>query len=533
MKKTGKIIALLLTGAALLPLGGCKSSTSQVTEIKPLEEYAYDETKVYDVSWTSWLGSPVEEDAEMVKYWNEKLGVNIDVWNIDPGNYTETLGLKIAGGVVPDEIWLPDVTTYYKYAKDGILAEISEDIIKQCAPHLYEYYMSEEPMAFKYRSVNGKLYGIPAVSSVGRTPMVYRGDWLEKLGVEKVPETLEEFETLMYKFAKEDPDGNGKDDTYGLSNSGLDAVFGAYGLVRGYWLEKDGQLVYADVQPEMKEALALLAKWYQDGVLDVEFVMDEKQGSGSNMSKPFVTGRIGFTASGEDWHYKPKLENSSEANDWEGDNIKELRKLDPNAADSVVFGLPVIGPDGKRGMKTGNKVGTESNTVAFGAHLNSEPDKLAKILSMIDTIGFSSRENLLIAENGIEGKHWNFNDKQQIVYTDSKYEQYTERAKIGAHTVMTPLKSSQWADVGAESYAEWIATGPRTKEFGIANELKTVLPSETRYKAELDKLSSETYIAIITGDKPIDEFDSFVEEWNKLGGDKLTQEANDWYSEIK
>ncbi len=532
MKKTKQLIMGLLLASIAAPLvSGCGSQQTQ-TKMQSLDKYVYDSSKVYDITWTSWLGSPVDEDAEMIKYWNEKLGVNIEIWNIDPGNYTEALGLKIAGGNVPDELWTPDVTTYYKYAKDGILAEISEDILKQCAPNLYEYYMSEEPMAFKYWSVNGKQYGIPAISSVGRTPMVYRGDWMKNVGVDKVPETLEEFEDLMYKFAKEDPDGNGVDDTYGLSNSGLDAVYGAYGLVKGYWLDRDGTLVYADIQPEMKEALALLNKWYQDGVLDVEFVMDEKQGSGSNMSKPFVTGRIGFTASGEDWHYKPILENSTEANDWEGDNVKEMRKLDPEGADSITFGLPVIGPYGKRGMKTGNKVGTESNTVAFGAQLNNEPDKLAKILNVIDTIGFSSLENYLTAENGIEGKHWEFNDKNQIVYLDSKYEQYTERAKIGAHTVMTPLKSLAW-NTGTESYDNWIANGPRSKEYGIANALKTVLPSETRYRTELDKLASETFIAIITGDKPIDEFDKFVEDWKKMGGETLEKEANEWYASVK
>ena len=44
---------------------------------------------------------------------------------------------------------------------------------------------------------------------------------------------------------------------------------------------------------------------------------------------------------------------------------------------------------------------------------------------------------------------------------------------------------------------------------------------------------SETYIAIITGDKPISYFDEFVDKWRKAGGDTLEKEANEWYASIK
>ena len=35
------------------------------------------------------------------------------------------------------------------------------------------------------------------------------------------------------------------------------------------------------------------------------------------------------------------------------------------------------------------------------------------------------------------------------------------------------------------------------------------------------------YLQIITGEKPLDYFDEFVEQWKKLGGDTLTQEVQD------
>jgi putative aldouronate transport system substrate-binding protein len=47
----------------------------------------------------------------------------------------------------------------------------------------------------------------------------------------------------------------------------------------------------------------------------------------------------------------------------------------------------------------------------------------------------------------------------------------------------------------------------------------------------LKKLSTETYLKIIYGEKPISYFDEFVKEWLDNGGKKITDEVNAWYSE--
>ena len=45
-------------------------------------------------------------------------------------------------------------------------------------------------------------------------------------------------------------------------------------------------------------------------------------------------------------------------------------------------------------------------------------------------------------------------------------------------------------------------------------------------KGELLNFEEESFKAIITGQKPIDYFDTFVAEWKRLGGTKITQEVN-------
>lgn len=61
--------------------------------------------------------------------------------------------------------------------------------------------------------LDGKHYGIPFSRQAFVT--VVRKDWREKVGLD-VPETWEDLTALADAFANEDPDGNGKQDTYGM-----------------------------------------------------------------------------------------------------------------------------------------------------------------------------------------------------------------------------------------------------------------------------------------------------------------------------
>jgi len=38
-----------------------------------------------------------------------------------------------------------------------------------------------------------------------------------------------------------------------------------------------------------------------------------------------------------------------------------------------------------------------------------------------------------------------------------------------------------------------------------------------------------TYVEFITGARSLDEWDTFVETWYSIGGEIITEEANEWY----
>ena len=52
-------------------------------------------------------------------------------------------------------------------------------------------------------------------------------------------------------------------------------------------------------------------------------------------------------------------------------------------------------------------------------------------------------------------------------------------------------------------------------------------------KAVMDMMEKEVFIKIIMGESPIEEFDKFVDDWYKIGGEEITNEVNSWYDSIK
>ena len=162
-------------------------------------------------------------------------------------------------------------------------------------------------MFWDFAMIDGNMVTVPPVAKAGTMlpkVMLLRGDWLEKLGVTELPYSLDDFIDLMYRFAKEDPDNNGEDDTYGFSTSVIRAIFGAfYGYTsfpdpsyssRIEFYHLDGKIQCGDILPTNKEALRILAKCYADGVIDPEFVAQNGENTGGYwaLSQPFINGRI-------------------------------------------------------------------------------------------------------------------------------------------------------------------------------------------------------------------------------------------------
>jgi putative aldouronate transport system substrate-binding protein len=439
--------------------------------------------------------------------------------------------------------YLKQADTLNNYVRQGVVAKIPLDMIQKYAPNVYKVLSEQAPGYLEMGKVKGAQYGIPAVNvpNMYHIPLVYRSDWMKKVGVTQTPTTLEEFESLMYKFAKNDPDGNGKNDTYGLSQDGLNAVFGAFGLVpfdhnskgaagTDYWLISEGKVVNASIHPDVKKALALMAKWYKDGVIDPEFITGENQGGYWALSHAFIKGRIGFTTRGNYYHYAmPGVymnvdENGKKVACDPGATAKEIIAADPKM--TITFGQSLKGPTGKQGIKSYNLL---MNFYCFGKQLEKDPAKMAKVLQLMNESAnpdFVARKSI---ENGPKDKYWKLLDADtETTMFIPPYDKDTGyNSRIGAQLVYfvfpfpTKAPREQWAaSLGYD-------------KLGITNLIQVGLPVATKYKTDLMKMRDEAYIQIITGAKPVDYFDDFVKSYLSAGGSAAQKDAQAYYEEMK
>ena len=94
--------------------------------------------------------------------------------------------------------------------------------------------------------------------------MYIRQGWMDQVGVDSLPTTMDEYHDLATKFTFEDPDNNGEDDTYGISwHSGAQMqqfyyFWGAMGIGVNTFSEDNGKVTFSSVEPKFKQSLKTL-----------------------------------------------------------------------------------------------------------------------------------------------------------------------------------------------------------------------------------------------------------------------------------
>lgn len=148
------------------------------------------------------------------------------------------------------------------------------------------------------KTKDGQIYGVFTKYQGGTMPIV-RKDWLDELNLSE-PATLDDYYNVLKAFTEQDPDGNGKKDTYGLSTAGmyeLQGFFSAAGLKQRYVETADGKL---DVPYSTDAAIPVyewLNKLFKEGILDPNFTTNDT----GKMRDLFLTDRVGMITYWDAW----------------------------------------------------------------------------------------------------------------------------------------------------------------------------------------------------------------------------------------
>lgn len=461
------------------------------------------------------------DDNEILQLIEERFDVIIE-----PVDYSiqdeEQVQLRLAEGRMPD--FFQDFGYWQTLIDQRLVRPVSEEMLRSNMPatvaKLEELLGADEFQKQLY--IDGEVWGVPQWSAryenTQRTAI--RLDWLENVGIDKIPETLPEFEEMLVAFTFDDPDGNGVDDTYGLSQGwfGFFPTLAAYGVHDGwgYLADDEGRVYNPIITEDYRDALELLHRWYELGVIDPEFVTDDR----ALHVRKFVEGRLGTLMDGDGWFFP------SNANGY----IPRLKAANPDAEAAVIMNPRRV--DGEHaGMFRAKLMWARGYSKFFGYETSDE--KVERIMQILDSFA-ADFDWWVRAQYGIEGQDYTVADGAIVANADLTMDEMVERGLM-SYSNITPLLPQEmrrtmppgdW-EVRSDSLDhERVIRGPGFATTGV-NE------AEQRYAADLGTIVSEYRVNAIVGDVDIDEsWDEYVDRWLDAGGAEVLAEYQDMYDQM-
>jgi len=331
-----------------------------------------------------------EGDTDFIrKAIEEKFNVTLNIEYIPSGSdFDNRLNLLIASQDYPD-LFIATGVNSQTYIRDGVVADMDDYINPQKTPNYFKWVSEVELQRF---AVEGVFQRAPVIfpREVYRSYYV-RKDWIEALNAKdpglnlKVPTNYDEMLAVMRAFTFNDPDGNGQNDTYGISAAGNGTSISmdfpdwiANGLV-GSFMIRDNELVDVQSDSAVQHVLQGIKDKMAEGIYDPDWFLLKGQ---EHIDKA-VAGKVGIVAAGA----------KNFAFDSNPASIQNRSKaVNPNADWAAFHPFP-------ENAWTDN---LPSTPFMFGK--DTEPAKLDRLAQIVDWM--SSGEGFLLINYGIEGKHY-------------------------------------------------------------------------------------------------------------------------------
>lgn len=505
--------------------------------------------KQLDIKWSGWLARGKSADGNKVQLMIEKK-FNVKLINPTFDNSNgEQISLVLASGELPDIAWLPGANVYQMY-DDQLTRTIPREMIETYAPH-YAAMLSGSPVGWKINRLPGNDKELVALTgSVDWYKnlfwlQVYRLDWLEKVGIAPKGEvvqlgtegdlaktfftaeafTIEEEERIFDAFVNDDPDGNGKQDTFALTRNtsgdwSYQTYAGAFGFAWGQNLEENGNVVEYNISQKYKEFLKKQVEWYKKGYIDPDFPTLNHLKSWER----YGAGLYGVAIAGsESAGLLPFTYNRPP-------NV--LFDKDPNA--KFLYTPPPIGANGEQG--SGGLVNIKGDTFSDNVVIRKDvsDEKLIRILQIMDYISFDE-EAYIYTNFGEVDQDFTWEGEPNQSSVQFKWSE-PERNELGIglyNFVIRPENTTPyWVPQSQNKIFALYAAKPDIVAEKVLRPYKIDRFNETKYNelkskygAQLDSIRDEFFFGAVTGEFDIDErWDAYVADWLASGGSELLAE---------
>lgn len=254
-----KLLSLVLALAMLLSVG-CFAETEEapfeLTVLLP-DFYTTEEFMVE--------GNPVLEAIE------KATGVRLKITWAANSEYGTTISTTLAdANTMPMVMALTDArgSVVIDSARAGAFWELT-DFVKDAEN--YPYLAAGSEGVYNNISIDGKIFGVYRSRAYPRAGIYYRKDIAAKMGIDEVPQTLEDLTELAEALAQY------SDDTYALNMCSYTAgtinlITVAFGAPQTWGVNEEGNIYPAHESPAYLEGLNWLRHLYEIGGIDPDFI---------------------------------------------------------------------------------------------------------------------------------------------------------------------------------------------------------------------------------------------------------------------
>jgi len=546
MKKIKRLLCMVLSLALIVSIVAACSGNDNQTQTDPTPAPASndqgdtatpadppDDDDHFTISWfTMSLGDgPMQNGTRGQTLIEEAMNVTIEMVSYD-WREPDQISLMLAEGNIPDVFSTGGNHPGGVFAMlidQGLVRPLDEAMVREHAP---SFAAAMDDIAgeqgWGYGTHNGVLYGLArpyAPSQNAFSNLVIRTDWMANVGITKVPETLDELEALLQAWKDGDPTGTGAK-VYGLHSYDhqFHHIFGAFGSTSNWdalnnWQIVGDKVMCSPTTDGYKEALKLLADWYDKGFIDPDFPIEIWQRAIS--WEKFNTGMIGILEADPGW-----LGDDDAYLGWNGP-LAVLTNNDPDS--SYAFMNTIKGPGGQGGSMSYFPV---YDRLVISKDVSDA--KLIRILQMIELVNSDPYWQWL-AYWGEEGIDWEIGDDGIAVQTEGSYERLnSEIGGMGIGFLAMPMDMFTMTRTPSNrlAYEHDKANVARIPQFHWNNFGSS--PAIDDYGEELHTVSEEYFINAVTGRIDIDStWDDFLAQWRAMGGAQAEEEINALYQASK
>lgn len=321
---------------------------------------------------------------------DEKFNVDLKIDFMPVGtDYNNKLNVMLTGGDIPD-MFLADGGASQKFAVDGLLADQSTFVTPTTMPNYFKWISQDVLNNYQLQGIKHARSPIPFQKTTYGSFYV-RKDWLDKLNLQ-APKSYDELLNVLRAFTNNDPDGNGKKDTYGFSAAAaggkIPLDFPQWinnGLVGDFML-KDREFVEVQTDPKVSNVITGIADMIKEGIVDPDWFVNKSPQHFDKASQ----GKIGVI-----WSTDKNIGLDSVPT-----SVQSKTKLiDPKADWQPIFPFK----DQPYGWKQGTAGGAAPFLFAKSV-ADKNPEKIKRSIEILDWL--AGEEGYLMTHYGQAGKHY-------------------------------------------------------------------------------------------------------------------------------